>query len=211
MCFLKTRIEASSPEIICLCSLILDLASDTASFHFRQEASKISLDISLSMMSNAPMVESEYKAALEKARKDIAECEAERDSLETRLVALRATETALARMCGEEAQGFDADAAARGFTDACRAVLRGSTKALTPTEVRNQLVEAGLDASKYTNVMAVIHAILKRLVKAGQADESTAPSGGTAYSWKRDARRRFTFEPGKFGAAGVKDALAKVK
>jgi hypothetical protein len=55
-----------------------------------------------------------------------------------------------------------------GFTDAVRRVLRSSEEALTPAEVREKLPGAGFFLTDYSNPLASIHTILKRLAKTEQ-------------------------------------------
>jgi hypothetical protein len=51
-----------------------------------------------------------------------------------------------------------------GFTDAIRAVFKGSPDVVfSPVAVRDALEAKGFDVKKYKNVLASIHAILKRL------------------------------------------------
>ena len=54
-----------------------------------------------------------------------------------------------------------------GFTDAVRATFTPG-KGMTAIQVRNDLINAGFDLDGYTNPLATIHTILKRLVKAGE-------------------------------------------
>jgi hypothetical protein len=45
------------------------------------------------------------------------------------------------------------------------------------------LIESGYDLSQYTNPLASIHTILKRLVKSGEV-EGTVRDGELYYQWK---------------------------
>ncbi len=60
-----------------------------------------------------------------------------------------------------------------GFTDSVRNVLRNApSQALTAKMVRDLLRGAGFDLSSYTNPLASIHTILKRLAERGEVDVS---------------------------------------
>ncbi len=60
-----------------------------------------------------------------------------------------------------------------GFTDSVRNVLRNvPSRALTAKMVRDLLRGAGFDLSSYTNPLASIHTILKRLAERGEVDAS---------------------------------------
>ncbi len=71
-----------------------------------------------------------------------------------------------------------------GFTDSVRNVLRNTPRcSATAIGVRNMLIESGYDLSQYTNPLASIHTILKRLVKSGEV-EGTVRDGELYYQWK---------------------------
>jgi hypothetical protein len=68
-----------------------------------------------------------------------------------------------------------------GFTDAIRKVLRSSEDALSAAEVRDKLPGAGFSLEGYSNPLASIHTILKRLTP--REVEQTTKDGKTAYKW----------------------------
>ena len=74
-----------------------------------------------------------------------------------------------------------------GLTDACRSVLRATLGGLTPLEVKAGLETMGLDLSTYSNPLASIHAVLKRLVKAGEAMRLKDRQKKIVYVWKHPA------------------------
>jgi hypothetical protein len=70
-----------------------------------------------------------------------------------------------------------------GFTDSVRNVLRNvPSQALTAKKVRDLLRGAGFDLSSYTNPLASIHTILKRLAERGEV-EVNASDGEVHYRW----------------------------
>ena len=70
-----------------------------------------------------------------------------------------------------------------GFTDSVRNVLRGvPSQALTAKKVRDLLRGAGFDLSSYTNPLASIHTILKRLADRGEV-EVIESNGEVHYRW----------------------------
>jgi hypothetical protein len=71
-----------------------------------------------------------------------------------------------------------------GLTDACRLVTRGGVP-MTPADVRGRLLAIGFDLSKYSNDLAAIHTILKRLNGAGELRFLPRASGKHAYIWNR--------------------------
>lgn len=86
-----------------------------------------------------------------------------------------------------------------GFTDAIRDVLQRTTEDLTATEVKDALSKSGFSVDGYSNPLASIHTVLKRLFLAGEVVTGTR-DGKTTYGWKgirrfprtdrRDAKRR---------------------
>jgi len=71
-----------------------------------------------------------------------------------------------------------------GFTDAIRKVLRAADGPLTPSEVKDALPGAGFALDEYSNPLASIHTILKRLAKT-EAFEEVEKEGKTAYKYIR--------------------------
>ena len=70
-----------------------------------------------------------------------------------------------------------------GFTDSVRHVLRNvPSQALTAKKVRDLLRGAGFDLSSYTNPLASIHTILKRLAERGEVVVSES-NGELQYRW----------------------------
>jgi hypothetical protein len=70
-----------------------------------------------------------------------------------------------------------------GFTDAIRKVLKASTEALTPAEVKDRLPEAGFSLEGYSNPLASIHTILKRLARTENVEQAVKEEKA-AYKWK---------------------------
>ena len=75
-----------------------------------------------------------------------------------------------------------------GFTDAVRKVLSASTEPLTPAEVRERLPSAGFSLEGYSNPLASIHTILKRLARTESVNE-VVKKGKTAYEYTGIGRR----------------------
>ncbi|MGA2000708.1 MAG: hypothetical protein ABSG52_11995 [Terriglobales bacterium] len=70
-----------------------------------------------------------------------------------------------------------------GFTDAVRNVLSNKPGALANAiGVRNMLMQSGYDLTQYSNPLASIHTILKRLVKSGEVTAEVR-DGELYYQW----------------------------
>jgi len=78
----------------------------------------------------------------------------------------------LTKLCGYE------PTVTWGLTEACRTVLRSAGRPLTALELRDRLVSVGFDLERYSNALASVHTVLKRLTESGEAgvkerDETT--------------------------------------
>ena len=140
-----------------------------------------------------------YKAALKEAQADLAHCieelgaaQIKAELLEYRIFELRQTISSLAKLCGEEYVEEDA----LGLTESVRLALKTAGSQMTPQAVRARLMSMGFDVTKYGNLLAAIHTVLKRLDEKGEAKETTKGS----YSWigkspsteeRLEANRRF--------------------
>lgn len=116
------------------------------------------------------MTKETYKKALEAAQKELAQATQLQKETQRRIMKLRQTIFSLTMLLTKEAADHIVKSVEEiGLTDAIREILRIGEKPLSPIEVRKALEELGYDLSKYTNPLASIHTILKRLVKKGQA------------------------------------------
>lgn len=70
-----------------------------------------------------------------------------------------------------------------GLADACREVLKKNDRYMTPIEIRDTLSASGFDLTNYSNPLASIHGVLKRLVESGDAEKHESEAG-TRYKWK---------------------------
>ena len=137
---------------------------------------------------------SEYRQALNVARAELEKLEEQREETDNRIAQLKQTIVSLATLCKDKTflAAWAKDIEAAGITENCREVLRAAPIALTPLEVKDGLLKMGLDASKYTNLLASIHSVLKRLVESREARPVDCEDGTVAYKWRR--HRRWTME-----------------
>lgn len=133
------------------------------------------------------MSRDDYRRALDAAVREYETLTAERAQLDARISQLHHSIAALTKLCGFE------PTVPLGLTDACRLVLRNSPAPLTALEVRDRLAAIGIDLSKYSNPLASIHTILRRMREGGEIverdreeDERTAYVS-TQPSLKREA------------------------
>jgi len=121
----------------------------------------------------------DYRRALEAAILEYETLGARRREIDQRLAELAQTINMLSRLLGL------APTVPMGLTDAIRLVVRGAGVPMTPIEVRDRLRAIGFDVSKYTNDLAAVHTILKRLNESGELRFIPRGPGKHQYSWNR--------------------------
>jgi hypothetical protein len=124
----------------------------------------------------------EYHRALDAACREWEALARQRADLEERLTQLTETIGMLSKLCGLTPK------LTWGLTEACRAVLRNAANPMTPVEVRNRLAAIGFDLSQYSNELASIHTVLKRLNRSGELRFVPRGRGRHAYEWSRPPR-----------------------
>jgi hypothetical protein len=125
------------------------------------------------------MTNQDYRRALETAIREYEALGQQRQGIDKRLAEVMQTIGTLSRLCGL------VPTVPIGLTDACRMVMRGAGVPVTPADVRQRLHAIGFDLSKYTNDLAAIHTILKRLNGSGELrfiPRGNDP-GKHAYTW----------------------------
>lgn len=118
-----------------------------------------------------------YRTALDAAIREYETLGEQRRDLDRRLSHLAQTIGTLSRLMGL------VPTVPLGLTDACRLVLRGGLP-MTPTEVRDRLLEIGVDLSIYSSDLSAIHTVLKRLNEGGEIRLVPRPGGKNAYVWQ---------------------------
>src|SRR5207344_191815 len=108
------------------------------------------------------MTTEDYRRALATAIREYEALGQQRQDIDKRLAEIMQTIGTLSRLCGL------VPTVPIGLTDACRMVARGAGVPLTPSDVRQRLQSIGFDLSKYSNDLAAIHTILKRLNESGE-------------------------------------------
>jgi hypothetical protein len=125
------------------------------------------------------MTTDDYRRALESAVREYEALGERKRALETRLAEVAQTIGTLSRLCGLT------PTVPMGLTDACRLVMRGAGVPMSPSEVRERLRTIGLDLSRYSNDLAAIHTILKRLNESGELRFVARGAGKHQYIWNR--------------------------
>jgi len=120
-----------------------------------------------------------YREALDAALREYETLGRQRAEMDERLARLAQTIGSLTRLC------HLTPTVPFGLTDACRMVLKAAGHPLTALEVRAQLDAMGFDLARYSNDLASIHTVLKRLNHAGEAEFVPRAWEKPAYGWKR--------------------------
>jgi hypothetical protein len=125
------------------------------------------------------MARETYKQAYAAAKLDLLEHLQKRDALDQKVRKLKQTVKALGELCGaapEEidklllVEGFAIDAKP-GFTDAIRRLFRIHQTALSPTDVRDDLIKMGIGEGQ-VNLLSSIHTVLRRMAEAGEIEKT---------------------------------------
>ena len=96
----------------------------------------------------------DYRSLYDNAVSELARLEAE-------VAALKQTIAAIAPLVGETAPS--------GLTDAVRKILAEADEPLAASEIRDRLSTMGFDMKSYSNPLATIHTILRRLTESDEA------------------------------------------
>jgi hypothetical protein len=128
------------------------------------------------------MAPEHYRQALDAAIREYETLGAQRREIDARLEQLAQTIATLNRLCGF------VSTVQWGLTDACRVVLKNAGRAMTPMEVRDRLDSIGFDLAKYTNSLAAVHTVLKRLHDSQEVLFVKHPTGKFACEWRPSVR-----------------------
>ena len=126
------------------------------------------------------MTQEDYRRALQAAAREYEDLGQKRRVIDGRLAELAQTIGTLSKLLGYT------PTVPLGLTDAVRLVMRAGTP-MTPVAVRDRLHAIGFDVGKYTNDLAAVHTILKRLNDAGEVRFLTGGDGKPQYSATRAA------------------------
>ena len=127
------------------------------------------------------MSEEDYTAALGTAIAEYERLGEERRRIDARLSQLTETISTLSRLVGLR------PTVPFGLTDAVRLIYRNAGIPLSPTQARERLKAIGFDLSIYSNDMAALHTVLRRLNEAGELKFMATP-GKHLYSWVLPAK-----------------------
>ncbi len=124
------------------------------------------------------MARDAYSQAYETAKLDLLKQLQKRDKLDQQIHKLRQTLKALGELCGAPPEEIDklllvegfAIESHIGFTDAIRRLFRIHQKALSPTEIRDDLLKIGI-GKEQVNLLSSIHTVLRRMAEGGEIEK----------------------------------------
>jgi hypothetical protein len=145
-----------------------------------------------------------YRRALEDALREYEQILQQRAELDVRRAQLLQTIGTLSRLCKL------VPTVPLGLTDACRMALRAAGHPLTAAEIRDHLGAMGFEWSAYSNPLASIHTVLKRLQQAGEVQFTPRPFEKPAYTWRSEKGLERPPAPGPAAArTGARTARRK--
>ncbi len=145
----------------------------------------MAIDAALDILDNPDVDKGDYKRTLGAARAELEHLLEQQEEIEKRIAQLKQAIIALSPLGEESSYGSLArEWAALGITDSCREILKAADRPLTPLEVKQQLINTGHRVEKYTNLMASIHTVLKRLKENDEVISVALADGSAAYQWK---------------------------
>ena len=125
------------------------------------------------------MARETYKQAYAAAKHDLLQQLQKRDDLDQKIRKLKQTVKALGEQCGAPRRRSTSCSWWRalpltpspGFTDAIRRLFRIHQTALSPTDVRDDLIKMGIGEGQ-VNLLSSIHTVLRRMAEAGEIEKT---------------------------------------
>lgn|GEM_PF-3132528 len=136
------------------------------------------------------MTNQDYERALQAAHKELAEIATERAKLDARIIRLTKTIDTLKSLIRGDSEDSDEaaviaalpDIERLGITDAIREIVWNNAAPMTPPQVKDALLLAGFEKLReYSNPLAAVHAVLRRLKESDHLDEIPLADGKKAY------------------------------
>jgi hypothetical protein len=119
----------------------------------------------------------DFAATLKRTRKELERLRRDRAALDAQIEKLEQIEVAL-RGVAEPRRAADLSS----LTDVVRTALRSAELPVTPTQLRDEVLALGFDKRRYTQFLASLHVVLKRLVANGEVWEFSF-GDGKRYWW----------------------------
>lgn len=137
------------------------------------------------------MTTAHYRRSLFEAKQDLARHLVRRQKLDQKIARLQAVVSNLQSLCAEQDNTnlekrvdsvIKADLAV-GITKSARVILKENFFPMTASEIKEKIEARKLNLARYSNPLAVIHTILKRLVQGGEVRIVPQEKSKKAYQW----------------------------
>jgi hypothetical protein len=132
-----------------------------------------------------------YRQTLLETKQDLARHLVQRQRLDLKIARLQGIVSNLQNLCAEQDQSnlekqvdqvMKADLAV-GITESARVILKENFFPLTASDIKGKIEARKLNLARYSNPLAVIHTILKRLVQSGEVRIVPQAKGKKAFQW----------------------------
>ncbi len=160
-----------------------------------------------------------YRRALFEAEQDLAHCLVERQKIDHKVARLQGVISHLQNLCADLDQKHFQKRVDRvvkaglkvGVTDLARVILKETFFPMTASDLKKSMEARKLDLSRYSNPLAVIHTVLKRLVQSGEVKVVLQKAGRKSYQWvsttdKLLSELRQTSQPAAQERGGLKES-----
>jgi hypothetical protein len=125
------------------------------------------------------MARDTYKQAYATAKLDLLQQLQKRDAMDQQIRKLKLTVKALGELCGAAPEEIDklllvegfAIEAKPGFTESIRRLFRIHQTALSPVEIREDLLKMAIGVGQ-VNLLSSIHTVLRRMAEAGEIEKT---------------------------------------
>ncbi len=119
-----------------------------------------------------------FAETLKRTRQDLDKLRRRRAAIDEQIAKLEQVELALSGLAEPKKRGADLTS----VTDSVRIVLKSAREPITPTGVRDEMLAMGFDKKPYSQFLATVHVILKRLWRNNEALEFSFKDG-KRYWW----------------------------
>ena len=143
------------------------------------------------------MKKRDYSRMLYDAKQDLARHLVKRQRLDQRIARLQTVVSDLQNLCAQLYEKNFERSVERvikkdlkaGITESTRVILQENFFPMTANEIKEKIESRKLNLARYSNPLAVIHTILKRLVQGGEVRIVPRENGKKAYQWITSADR----------------------
>jgi hypothetical protein len=129
-----------------------------------------------------------YRRDLQARKRELVSLLTQRQKIDQRMAQLQPVINHLEGLCRELGEKIAHETAGNlelttGLTDLARATLQEAYMPVSASDLMNRMEGKGFDFSKYSNPLASIHTVLRRLVKSRQVKVVPQKGGKKAYQW----------------------------